>query len=98
MLIIVTVISGTMVFNFYIIVGGAVKTESDDQILNKAYFETAMQQERLQEEEERGQFLRQREAGDVNLGPVINISLILFLQVYHVDIIQIDIINGCNSI
>eukprot|EP00435_Cladocopium_sp_Y103_P026713 s4904_g6.t1 len=42
-LIIVTVICGTMVFNFYIIVGGAVKSESDDQILNKAYFDTAMQ-------------------------------------------------------
>lgn len=73
-LIIVTVICGTMLYNFYIIVGtfhavvatfcvniivlqsplntfvlrslfqgGAVKTESDDQILNKAYFDTAMQ-------------------------------------------------------
>ncbi|CAE7551642.1 unnamed protein product [Symbiodinium sp. CCMP2456] len=42
-LIIVTIISGTMVFNAYIIIGGAVTTESDDQILNKAYFETAMQ-------------------------------------------------------
>ena len=69
-LIIVTIISGTMVFNAYIIIGpchtassllwhlvlqletaipksccqgGAVTTESDDQILNKAYFETVMQ-------------------------------------------------------
>ena len=75
MLIIVTVITGTMIFNFYIIVGraavealgessgGAVKTESDDQILNKAYYETAMQQERLHKEEERGKFLRQRKVG-----------------------------------
>ncbi|CAK9079479.1 unnamed protein product, partial [Durusdinium trenchii] len=61
-LIIVTVICGTMLYNFYIIVGGAVKTESDDQILNKAYFDTAMQQERLKEEEERGFLERQREA------------------------------------
>ncbi|CAL1173654.1 unnamed protein product [Cladocopium goreaui] len=60
-LVIVSVICGTMVFNFYIIVGGAVKTESDDQILNKAYYDTAMQQERLREEEERGVFTRQRE-------------------------------------
>ncbi|CAE7571025.1 unnamed protein product, partial [Symbiodinium pilosum] len=60
-LIIVTIISGTMVFNAYVILGGAVKTESDDQILNKAYFETAMQQERLREEEERGNFHRQME-------------------------------------
>ncbi|CAJ1408228.1 unnamed protein product [Effrenium voratum] len=60
-LVIVSIICGTMVFNFYVIVGGAVKTESDDQILNKAYFETAMQQERLKEEEAKGQFERQRE-------------------------------------
>eukprot|EP00439_Symbiodinium_sp_Y106_P012060 s2756_g1.t2 len=60
-LIIVTIISGTMVFNAYIIIGGAVTTESDDQILNKAYFETAMQQEWLREEEERGRFHRQME-------------------------------------